>query len=198
MWKGILALWCAGTMATFGQAVLEPPLGMKWGDRPERLIQWADQHELDVGIDLPARSPEMRVIRLSRSSPSQPIENGIRRIEARYVEGRMIEMTLHYGGQGNSGEQVEADFNLEKKRLTTEHGKFIANQHEKVVKNEFSTETRSLHREPVRGLFLLIAFTRIEDLLRHQSEAEYSVMYRNDNLRIMIENQRAEDPGKAR
>ncbi len=189
-----MMLWLTAAGLLHAQAVLEPPLGMKWGDRPERLIGWADDHELDVRIDLPAKEPHLRVIRLS--SPAGKLPKGdASSLEARYVDGRLIEMTLHYGGSTAEAARVEAAFQAERKRLTAEHGKLTANRQERSVENQFSTVTYSFHREPVRGLFLLIAFTRIEDLLRDQSEAEFSVMYRNDNLRTRIENERTSADG---
>ncbi|GAA5483153.1 hypothetical protein [Haloferula sargassicola] len=193
----ILALWLAAALAACGQAVLEPPLGMKWGDRPERILDWAGRHDLDVKIEMPAKKPHLRVIRLSPAAGLIP-DAAARQVEARYEDGRLIEMTLHYGGEGTEAEAVENAFEMEKRRLSREHGKMTANQEEKSVSNHFSTVTHSYHREPVRGLFLLIAFTRIEDLLRKQSEAEYSVMYRNDNLRIRIENERQPAPASGR
>jgi hypothetical protein len=35
----------------------------------------------------------------------------------------------------------------------------------------------------VKGLFLLLAFTEVEDLLRKSKEARFSLIYRNDNFR---------------
>ncbi|MBB5353389.1 hypothetical protein HNR46_003646 [Haloferula luteola] len=188
----ILVLVLAMAKLASAQAVLEPPLGMKWGDRPERLIAWADERKLDVSIDLPAASPHLRVIRLRRDKGTIPgVEASS--IEARYEDGRLIEITVTRGGEGTDAESLEAAFHTERKRLAAEHGPLTANHQEKSVSNQFSTVTTSYHREPVRGLFLLIAFTRIEDLLRHQSEAELSILYRNENLRNLIVNDRAQD-----
>jgi hypothetical protein len=39
----------------------------------------------------------------------------------------------------------------------------------------------------VKGLFLLLAYTAVEDQLRKTSEATFSLLYRNDNLRQDLE-----------
>ena len=57
----ILGVILAGFLRA--QAVLEPPMGMKWGDSPEHLIEWANRHQLDVRIDIPGKQPELRKIR---------------------------------------------------------------------------------------------------------------------------------------
>jgi hypothetical protein len=49
------------------------------------------------------------------------------------------------------------------------------------------TRTQSFHREPVKGLFLLLAFTEVEDLLRKSKDARFSLIYRNDNFRKELE-----------
>jgi hypothetical protein len=55
------------------------------------------------------------------------------------------------------------------------------------VEDQFVTRTQSFHREPVKGLFLLLAFTEVEDLLRKSKDARFSLIYRNDNFRKELE-----------
>jgi hypothetical protein len=45
----------------------------------------------------------------------------------------------------------------------------------------------SFHREPVQGLFLLLAFTEVEDLLRESKEARFSLIYRNENFKNEVQ-----------
>lgn len=180
----LLALLFAGP--AFGQAVLEPPFGLKWGDSPERLLDWADRHKLDVRITLPGKSPALRIFRIERPDAPLP-DSPARAVEARFLDGRLIEATVHYGGPDQTAEAVEAEFNRLRRELGKEHGAFVANKQERTVEDEFATRTLSFHREPVRGLFLLTAFTEIEDLLRKSRRATYSVIYRNDNLRQRLE-----------
>ncbi|MCH7225779.1 hypothetical protein [Haloferula sp. A504] len=187
MSKALLLLWLLLASPLAGQAVLEPPFGLKWGDSPERLLTWADRHKLDIHIDLPAKAPAIRIFRIDRKGAPLP-DSPARAVEARFHDGRLIEVTVHYGMPGDKAETVEADFNRLKRELGKEHGNLSANQQERSVEDNFSTRTLSFHREPVRGLFLLMAFTEIEDLLRKSRRATFSVIYRNDNLRIRLEN----------
>lgn len=180
----ILGVILAGFLRA--QAVLEPPMGMKWGDSPEHLIEWANRHQLDVRIDIPGKQPELRKIRVSRAEARLP-ETEAKAIEARYLRGRLIEFTQHFGIPGQTADEVAAEFEKTRKELTTRHGRLIANQQDRSVTDQFATRTRAYHREPVRGLFLLIAFTEVEDLLRKSKDASFSIIYRNDNLRLRIE-----------
>ena len=187
MTKALPLLWFLLTAPLAGQAVLEPPFGLKWGDSPEPLLEWADRHKLDIRIDLPAKTPATRVFRIERDGAALP-DSPARAVEARFHDGRLIEVTVHYGMPAEKAETVEANFNRLKRELGKEHGNFSANQQERTVEDNFSTRTLSFHREPVRGLFLLLAFTEVEDLLRKSRRATFSAIYRNDNLRIRLEN----------
>ena len=70
-----------------------------------------------------------------------------------------------------------------RKQVATEHGPLLPNQQQQSVEDQFVTRKQSFHREPVKGLFLLLAFTEVEDQLRKSREARFSLVYRNDNLR---------------
>ena len=39
----------------------------------------------------------------------------------------------------------------------------------------------------MKGLFLLLAFTEVEDLLRQTKEARFSLVYRNENFKQEIQ-----------
>jgi len=78
---------------------------------------------------------------------------------------------------------MEARFNKLKKELAGEYGALSANRQDRAIHDRFATRTVSFHREPVRGLFLLLAYTEVEDQLRQSREATFSLLYRNDNLR---------------
>lgn len=169
-----------------GQAVLEPPFGLKWADSPEGLIDWAREHTLDVNIGIPGAAPEQRLIRVNREDGPLPGSTA-RAVEARFQAGRLYEVTVHYGDASESVQVVERQFNELRRRLGIEHGKLTANQQNRTVEDGFATRTVSFHREPVRGLFLLLALTEVEDILREDREATFSLIYRNDNLKKRIE-----------
>ncbi len=186
MWKLALLLWLVLASPLPAQAVLEPPFGLKWGDSPERLIDWARRHTLDVRITIPGKQPDRRILAIRPESGTLPSSEA-EALEARFQTGRLYEVTVRYGKTAGEADDVERRFNEMKRELSTEYGRLTANQQEKSVENDFATRTLSFHREPVKGLFLLLAFTEMNDLLRKNREATFSLVYRNDNLKQQLE-----------
>jgi hypothetical protein len=176
---GILLL-AAGT--ALAQALLEPPYGLHWGDSPEKLITWAARHSLDINISLPGDQPAMRVVKIAPKKGFLP-ETQAGAVEGRFLGGRLYELTVHYTDPEASADLMETRFEALRKQLAQEHGALLTNQQQRTVADQFVTRTQSFHREPVKGLFLLLAFTEVEDLLRKSKEAKFSLIYRNDNFR---------------
>jgi len=176
---GILLL--AAGYAT-AQAVLEPPFGLRWGDSPEKLIAWASRHSLDVTISLPGDQPAMRILKIEPKKGFLP-ETQAGAVEGRFLTGKLFELTVHYFDPEASADLMESRFETLRKQLAVEHGTLLPDQQQKTVADQFVTRTQSFHREPVKGLFLLLAFTEVEDLLRKSKEARFSLIYRNDNFR---------------
>lgn len=164
------------------QALLEPPFGLRWGDSPEKLITWASRHSLDLTISLPGDQPGLRILRIEPRKGFLP-ETKAGAVEGRFLAGKLYELTVHYFDKEASAEIMEARFNELRKQVASEHGALLANQQQRSVEDQFVTRTQSFHREPVKGLFLLLAFTEVEDLLRKSKDARFSLIYRNDNYR---------------
>lgn len=181
----ILGLWFGVASAT-AQAVLEPPFGLRWGDTPEKLIDWASRHSLDVNISLPGDQPALRILKISPRKGNLP-GAAAQALEGRFHSGRLFELTVHYRDPEAGTDEMEARFNKLKKELSAEYGALSANRQDRVIKDNFATRSVSFHREPVKGLFLLLAYTAVEDQLRKTSEATFSLLYRNDNLRQDLE-----------
>jgi hypothetical protein len=181
----VLGLWLGAATAR-AQAVLEPPFGLRWGDTPEKLIDWASRHSLDVTISLPGDQPALRILRISPRKGNLPGAKS-QALEGRFHSGRLFELTVHYRDPEAGTDVMEARFNQLKKELSAEYGALSANRQDRVIKDQFATRSVSFHREPVKGLFLLLAYTAIEDQLRQTSEATFSLLYRNDNLRQDLE-----------
>jgi hypothetical protein len=78
---------------------------------------------------------------------------------------------------------MDARFKELKKQVSNEHGNLITNQQQRLVEDKFVTRTQSFHRESIKGLMLLLAYTEVEDLFRKSKEARFSLIYRNENLR---------------
>lgn len=179
-----LLLLAAGPLAA--QAVLEPPFGLRWGDSPEKLIVWASRHSLDVTISLPGDQPGLRVLKIAPRKGFLP-DTKAGAVEGRFLGGKLYELTVHYFDPEASADLMEARFKELRKQVTAEHGKLLTNQQQRAVADQFVTRTQSFHREPVKGLFLLLAFTEVEDLLRKSKDARFSLIYRNDNFRKELE-----------
>ena len=177
----LLGLWL-GAAGAAAQALLEPPFGLRWSDTPEKLIDWASRHSLDVNISLPGDQPALRILKISPREGNLPGSQA-QALEGRFHSGRLYEVTVHYRDAEAGADEMEARFNQLRKELAAEYGALTANRQDRAVKDGFATRSISFHREPVKGLFLLLAYTAVEDQLRKTGEATFSLLYRNDNLR---------------
>jgi hypothetical protein len=185
------AMLAAASATARAQSVLEAPFGLRWGDSPEKLVAWATRHSLDINIFLPGDQPALRILRISPRKGFLPdTKAGV--VEARFHTGHLYEVTVHYADPEASADIMEDRFLKLKKQVSVEYGALTANQQQRTVDDQFATRTLSFHREPVKGLFLLLAFTEVEDLLRKSSDARFSLLYRNDNLRLEWEKKAAE------
>ena len=164
------------------QAILKPPFGLHWGDSPEKLITWASRQALDVALSLPGDQPALRILKIEPRRGFLP-ESKAGAVECRFLDGKLYELTVHYFDREASADLMESRFNELRKQLALEHGPLIANRQQRLVEDQFVTRTQAFHREPVKGLFLLLAFTEVEDLLRKTRDARFSLIYRNENFR---------------
>ena len=174
-------LWLAAGQV-MAQAVLNPPFGLRWGDSPEKLIDWASRHSLDLTISLPGDQPGLRILKIEPRKGLLP-ETKAGAVEGRFLGGKLYELTVHYFDREASADLMQARFEELRKQVALEHGALLTNQQQRAVEDQFVTRTQSFHREPVKGLFLLLAFTEVEDLLRKSKDARFSLIYRNDNFR---------------
>ena len=101
----------------------------------------------------------------------------------------MFEFAAHYEDTEATYEIMMARFEKLRRDLAGEHGDFLANRELRKVDDVYVIRTRSFHREPVKGLFLLLTLTTIEDQQRGGGKARYSLVYRNENLMTELETQ---------
>ena len=137
---------------------------------------------MDVTLSQPGDQPGLRILRIEPRAGFLP-ETQAGAVEGRFLGGKLYELTVHYFDREASADLMEARFEDLRKQLAAEHGPLLTNQQQRRVEEQFVTRTLSFHREPVKGLFLLLAFTEVEDLLRKTKEARFSLIYRNDNYR---------------
>jgi len=177
---------CFAATELRAQRIIEPPFGLRWGDTPEKLIAWSTKHSLDLSIFIPGKQPGLRVVRIQPERGMLP-DSLASAVEGKFLNGGLYEMTVHYTDPEASAGTMEARFEKLRKQITLEHGDLKPNQQRKVVGDQFVTRTQSFHREAIRGVFLLIAWTEVEDLLRKTREARFSLIYRNDNFKLELE-----------
>jgi hypothetical protein len=182
-WVAALLFLAVGRLEA--QMLVEPPFGLRWGDSPEKLIDWAGRHALDVTITLPGDQPGLRTIRIAPRKGLLP-DTQAAAVEGRFLGGKLYELTVHYRDPDASAEVMAARFVELRRQLTKEHGPFLANQQQRSVEDQFATRIESFHREPVKGLFMLLAFTEMEDLLRKSKDTRFAMIYRNDNLKAEL------------
>ena len=176
----ILAI-VSGSHFVMAQSLLPPPFGMKWGEQPDKILDWADAKRLDVDIKIPGKRPEIREFRVS--SPQGPVPgHKAFALEARDHRGHLYEVTVHSGAPDTPNKQLKADFSQIKKALSAKHGSFVPNKKQEKKEDGFVRSSESYHVEPVSGLLLLLAYTEIHDTLRQKSSARFSLLYRNDNI----------------
>jgi len=181
-WLMLAWLPCVLAASVWAGELLEPPFGLKWGDSPEKLLDWAGRQKLDAVIRLPGDEPALRVVRVE---PRKGLLSGTSAaaVEAKFFRGRLFELTVDYSDPDAPANAMEGRFEEMKRQLAQQHGRLQANQQERVVDDQFVTRTQAYHREAVKGLFLLLAATEVEDLLRKTREFRFSVVYRNENLK---------------
>jgi hypothetical protein len=107
-------------------------------------------------------------------------------VEGRFLSGKLFELAVHYFDFAASSDVMEARFESLRKQVSIEHGALLPDHQQRTVVDQFATRTQSFHREPVKGLFLMLAFTEVEDLLRKSKDARFTLIYRNDNFRTEL------------
>ncbi len=187
---GLLIL--LGSVSAHGQELLKPPFGMNWGDSPEKLVSWATTNGLDLSITILGKQPELRIIKVASGHKTLP-ESHASSVEGKFLHGGLFEMTVHHEDTAITAEVMEERFEAIKKQITRENGQLVANQQQKAMENHYVTRTQAFHRESLKGVFLLIAWTEVEDLLRKTRQAKFSLVYRNENFKAELEAKK-EDP----
>lgn len=141
---------------------------------------------MDITITLPGGKPALRNIRVTPTQGLLP-DSTASSVEGKFLNGGLFELTVHHLDSSTSTAAMEERFRSLKAELSREHGPFVPNQQRKSLEDQFVTRTKSFHRESLKGVFLLIAWTEVEDLLRKTRQARFSLIYRNDNYKSELE-----------
>lgn len=177
-----LCMWLITVASSHAQAILSPPFGLKWGDTPEKLFDWAERQKLDVSISLPGHEKNERHVIIKNSKGNLP-DHDASSLEARFNTGKLYEVVLNYADPKLDFNQTKIKFYEAKRLLSRRHGEFkLSGKNRAASKDKFVTETLSYHVEPVSGLFLMLSYTEVRDSIRNTRDATFSIIYHNDNV----------------
>lgn len=161
---------------------LAPPLELKWGDSPSWLVGWADRYGLDKNVRAPGNNPRLTILEVGKAKGPLPGHEATS-VEARFIDGRLFEVAVHYTYPGRTSDFVKGRFLELKTGLTVRHGKFRLNGKKKpLVKDGIATSSEAYHLEAGEGRMLLLAVTEVTDVKRGDSSARFSVVYRNESI----------------
>lgn len=167
-----------------GQSLLKLPFGRAWGEDPSGLLQWAEKVKLSVILELPADRPSLQIFTFQQPGGGIPWDRApdrgkVHSIEARFHEDRLYELTINFEYPGESPDEVRSRFHRLKGKLEAQMGAFRLNGRAQNVADSFLTREESFHYEPAPRVFLLMAYSSVEDKLRDKGEGRYAVIYHN-------------------
>ncbi|MGJ8673121.1 hypothetical protein [Rubritalea sp.] len=178
----IFSFWLIACALSQAQALLSPPFGLKWGDSPQKLFDWAENQKLDVTLSLPGHQRDERHVIIKNSTGNLPSHEASS-LEARFNKGKLYEVTLNFADPKWSLSTAKMKWNEARSTLTSQHGPFkLSGKKRDTSKDKFVTDAVSYHIEPVSGLFLMMSYTETRDSLRNTSKARFSLIYHNDNV----------------
>ena len=160
---------------------LPPPLELEWGGSPTRLIALADRFGMDKVVRTPGKQPRMTIVEVGPEEGTLPGHHASA-VEARYIGGRLYEVTVHYTYPGRAADFVKGQFVDLKKGLTARHGAFQFNGEKKSTGKGIVTNSQSYHINFAEGRTLMLALTETKDVKRGDSSATFSVVYHNASI----------------
>ena len=181
MRNGVLIFLALCFQNLSGQFLVKLPFGREWGEAPAEMLQWAGKVDLDVFVELPAKRPEVQIFTFKQTGggiPNHPAHS----IEARFFRDRLYELTVNFEYEDETPKEVRKRFYDVKRDLEKKMGEFRLNGRSQSVDDNFLTREESFHFEPSPKVFLLMAYSSVEDRLRKKGEGRYSVIYHNGTL----------------
>ena len=161
---------------------LLPPLGLKWGDSPNGLVGWASRTNLDQTVKAPASDPRLKVLLVSSPQGTLP-GHAATTLEARFIDGRLFEVTLHYTYPGRKSSFVRGQFAELKRILAQRHGPLaLGAKRRKEPLAGVSSSSIAYQLEPVAGRSLMLVMTEVVDTKRGDRSARFSVIYHNGGI----------------
>ncbi len=183
----IMAAWCAAPQSAVAEPhPLPPPFGLTWGDSPGRLVSWARRTGLDQVVREPGGNRRLAILTVSSPKGQLP-DHDASSLEARFIDGRLYEVAVHYTYPGRKADFVKGRFMALKRLLSVRHGRFKPAGVRQEAREGVVTESESYQVKPVPDAYLLLALTEVRDALRGDAAARFSAIYHNDG--ILVEDQ---------
>lgn len=181
----LVAIILAATPTLLCAEVIELPFGLRWGDRPSKVLDWAQKEKLDAAIELPGNDPGLRVVHVRSNKGNLP-GHKVRELTTRYRDGRLFEIVLHYSGDGLAVPVVKGRFLELKRQLGRDFGTFETNRIDRSNENSLRSTAESYHAEPSPGILIIGVYSEVFDDLRKTGESKFSFIYRNQNLERVL------------
>lgn len=157
------------------------PLELQWGGNPTRLMALADRFGMDKTVKTPGKDPRRMIVEVGPEKGSLPGHEATS-LEARFIGGKLYQLTVHYTYPGRKTDFVRARFLELKKGLSLRHGKFRFDSEDKSAADGITTLSESYHIAMAEGRMLMLALTEYRDEKRADSNARFSVIYHNETV----------------
>ena len=197
-----------GFLALHGVSVLcaadplQPPFGLSWGDSPTRLVDWATRTKLDQTVKAPAEQPRVKILRVTPAKGTLPGHDATT-LEARFMDGKLFEVALHYTYPGRTSTFVRAQFAELKRILAHRHGPLqLGAKTRGEPLDGVATRSTAYQIDPAPGSSLMLVMTEVSDTKRGDQSARFSVVYHNNGAlqqegsRVIIRRDELDLPGK--
>ncbi len=181
----LVAITFAAAPSSLYADVINLPFGLRWGDRPSKVLDWAQKEKLDAVIELPGSDPQLRIIHVRPAKGNLP-GHKVRELTTRYRAGRLFEIVLHYSGDDLAVPVVKGRFLELKRQLGRDYGTFETNRIDRSTENSLRSTSESYHAEPSPGILIIGVYSEVFDDLRKTGESKFSFIYRNQNLERVL------------
>jgi len=132
--------------------------------------------KLDQTVKAPADQPRLKVLLVSPARGTLPGHDATT-LEARFMDGKLFEVALHYTYPGRNSAFVRAQFAELRKILSHRHGplQMGAKTREEPL-DGVVTRSTAYQIEPAPGSNLMLVMTEVTDAKRGDKSARFSVV----------------------
>ncbi|NNC89853.1 MAG: hypothetical protein HKN82_15455 [Akkermansiaceae bacterium] len=144
-------------------------------------MAWADKQQLDKTWKEPGDDPALTILTISGPDGHLP-DHAAAALEARFTDGRLFEVAVHYRFPGRSPDFVRARFVTLKKELSLRHGGFRPGGTRRNVDDGLVIKSEAHRITPAEDRGLVLAYTEVRDEKRGDAAAEFSLLYHNGSV----------------